>query len=132
MGTFAHRYQGCLTANDKNGEYGFYRYHIPDPIYFNKDCRAEIQVIGGGRKKDVIAAIERGAKIIPVTVGIKSGFLYKLLEMNPAPNIKDETFPDGWVNFYRSDDWSSVAFFYLDKPENGLGKKVLPSALFEK
>lgn len=122
IGVFAHRYQGCLCADEKKGEYSFYRYHIPDPVYFSKECTASMQVMGGGRKKDVLAALDRGAKLIPVTVGIKTGFLYKLFEMNPVPNIKEESFPDGWVNFYRSDDWSSVAFFYLDKPENGLPK----------
>jgi hypothetical protein len=27
---------------------------------------------------------------------------------------------DGWTNFYRSDDWSSTAYFYLDKPVSNL------------
>jgi Protein of unknown function (DUF2961). len=122
IGVYANRYQGCLSADQKKGEYSFYRYHIPDPIFFNKKCKAVMQVMGGGRKKDVIEALDRGALLIPVTVGNSKGFLKKLLEMNPIPNINSQSFPDGWVNFFRSDDWSSVAFFYLNLPEDGLPK----------
>jgi hypothetical protein len=34
--------------------------------------------------------------------------------------LDDPTLPDGWCNFWRKDDWSSVAYFYLDSPTNGL------------
>ena len=27
---------------------------------------------------------------------------------------------DHWTNFYRQDDWSAAAYFYLDKPESNL------------
>jgi len=29
-------------------------------------------------------------------------------------------FPSGWTNFYRQDDVSATAYFYLDKPVSGL------------
>jgi hypothetical protein len=35
--------------------------------------------------------------------------------------LTDDKFPDGWVNFYRVDDYSAVSYFYLDKPVNNLG-----------
>ena len=39
----------------------------------------------------------------------------------PQPvDLEDPSIPDGWCNFWRQDDWSSTAYFYLDKPENGL------------
>jgi hypothetical protein len=44
----------------------------------------------------------------------------RLLDMKDAPSITDEKFPDGWVNFYRVDDYSAVSYFYLDKPANNL------------
>jgi hypothetical protein len=122
LGVFNNRYQGCLIADSKTGYYSFYRYHIPDPIFFYKDFRATMQQMGGGRNKDVISSIDNGARIQPVTVGNRFGMLIKLLEMKNTPNIKDKDFPEGWVNFYRSDDWSSVAFFYLDSPDDGLPK----------
>jgi hypothetical protein len=38
----------------------------------------------------------------------------------PPVNLLTDDLMDGWVNFYRSDDWSSTAYFYLDKPANEL------------
>ena len=43
-----------------------------------------------------------------------------VLDMPDAPLITDEKFPDGWVNFYRVDDYSSVSYFYLNKPSSEL------------
>lgn len=121
LGVFSGKYQGCLTADDKKGLYGFYRYHIPDPVYFQTRCRVTMQQIGGAAKKDFIEAVRKGMKSIPVTIDGGGGDKFtRLLEMSPAKDIADPSLPDGWTNFYREDDWSAVAFFYLDKPENGL------------
>ena len=46
---------------------------------------------------------------------------YGLLE-GKQPAISDENFPDGWVNFYRREDYCATAYFYLDKPSNSLPK----------
>jgi hypothetical protein len=32
----------------------------------------------------------------------------------------NKNLPEGWTNFYRSDDYSSVAYFYLDRPADDL------------
>ena len=48
QGTFDHAFQGSLVADKENGHWAFYRYHIPDPIYFDEDCRFTIQQMGGG------------------------------------------------------------------------------------
>ncbi|RKX46166.1 MAG: DUF2961 domain-containing protein, partial [Verrucomicrobia bacterium] len=48
LGAYANQFQGCPIADHKTGRYSFYRYHIPDPIYFDEDCRVVIQQIGGG------------------------------------------------------------------------------------
>jgi hypothetical protein len=61
----------------------------------------------------------KGARLQPVSVANEK--FYKLLEMNPVPDIKDASFPKGWTNYYREDDVSATAYFYLDKPVNGLG-----------
>ena len=39
-------------------------------------------------------------------------------------NINNSDYPTGGTNFYRSDDVSTTAYFYLDKPESNL--PVLP------
>ena len=123
LGVYSNRFQGCLFAVGDRGIYGFYRYHIPDPIYFHSDCRITMQQIGGASKKEVIEAIKKGAPIKPVSIDHGGGDSFiRLLEKDPVPDIGDISLPDGWTNFYRSDDWSAVAFFYLDSPENGLPK----------
>jgi hypothetical protein len=47
--------------------------------------------------------------------------LIKLLETPDYPDLSDDKFPsDEWVNFYRVDDYSATAYFYLDRPESNL------------
>jgi hypothetical protein len=43
-----------------------------------------------------------------------------LMDSIPPVDLKREDLMNGWTNFYRSDDWSSTAYFYLDKPSNDL------------
>ena len=119
LGKFVNRYQGCTIASDSTREYNFYRWHVPDAIYFNKDIRVIIQQIGGGMSKEVQELFRKGVKLQPVTVAKSDGFL-RLFEMKKPPSLNDENFPEGWVNFYRIDDYSSVSYFYLDKPANTL------------
>jgi hypothetical protein len=123
LGTYANRYQGCLMAEDN--KYSFYRYHVPDPIFFSRDCRVTIQRMGGGMKSKVIEAHKGGARLEPVTLGYyhEDGTIADMLllqDMDPVPDIEDASLPSGWMNFYRIDDYSAVAFFYLDSPVNGL------------
>jgi hypothetical protein len=122
-GRFSNLYQGCTVADGGKGEYAFYRFHIPDPIYFGQGFRATLQEIGGGMTGDVRAAQRRGARLIPVTVAADS--FYRLLETPKA--LSDPGFPNGWTNFYRSDDYSATAYFYLDKPVDDL-KELVPVA----
>ena len=119
LGKFVNRYQGCTIASDSTREYNFYRWHVPDAIYFNNDIRVVIQQIGGGMSKEVQELFKKGVKLQPVTVAKSDGFL-RLFEMENAPSLNDNNFPEGWVNFYRIDDYSSVSYFYLDKPTNNL------------
>ncbi|WP_349318634.1 glycoside hydrolase family 172 protein [Chitinophaga sp. MM2321] len=119
QGTFAHLYQGCLIADGPTRAYAFYRYHIPDPVYFHSGCRVTIQQIGGGARDQVREVVGKGARLKPVTVSTPAA-LVKILEQPSFPNLSDEKFPDGWVNFYRLDNYSSTAYFYLDKPESNL------------
>jgi len=120
LNIFYHRYQGCLVADDQKGEYGFYRYHIADPVFFNQNCKVTIQQIGGGTTKKVIELLEKGApmKLVTFESSDSTRTFLRLMDMHAPPILS--ALPDGWVNFYRSDDWSAVAFFYLDAPENGL------------
>ena len=114
QGAFAHRTQGCPVADEKNRQWAFYRWHIDDPVYFDGGCRVAIQTIGGAPKEKVLELRGKNAALTPVTLDFGSG-LAKLLD-RPPDFIDLETLPDGWVNFYRQDDWSASAYFYLDAP----------------
>ncbi|MGD8895446.1 MAG: DUF2961 domain-containing protein [Acidobacteriota bacterium] len=48
LGHFDHLFQGCPLTAEKDGVWGFYRYHVPDPVYFRKAIRVTLQQMSGG------------------------------------------------------------------------------------
>ena len=70
-------------------------------------------------KNDVKELLRNGAKLKPITVAGSDTFT-RLLDLPNPIEITDEKFPEGWVNFYRIDDYSAVSYFYLDKPSSAL------------
>lgn len=119
QGAFVHRFQGCPIADEKNRQWAFYRYHIPDPVYFRSDCRVTIQQMGGENTAKVREYAAAGAQLIPVTVAGPAGFI-RLLDMPKPPALDAPDFPHGWTNFYRLDLYTATAYFYLDAPASGL------------
>ena len=119
QGTYVGRYHGSLVADADRGRWSWYRFHIPDPIFFQREIRVDLQQIGGAQKADVMRMMAAGVPLVPISIapGGRAQFV-KLLDYDkPAPLAQQ---PDGWTNFYRSDDVSATAYFYLDRPENGL------------
>ncbi|HKP73575.1 MAG TPA: glycoside hydrolase family 172 protein [Pyrinomonadaceae bacterium] len=102
QGAFAHDYQGSPVADEKNLRWCFYRYHVPDPVYFHKDIRVTIQQIGYLAPHSREAIVKSGRPLYRAGAG--------LVEMDTSKDGK----------FERADDWSSCAYFYLDRPENNL------------
>jgi hypothetical protein len=134
QGEYQDQYQGSLVSDSKNDVYAFYRYHVPDPVYFQKDCKVTIQQIGNTSVKNLRDMVARGVQLKPVWV-FKQGSNADIfnLQGNPPeqillldrPEIKginDPMFDKEafGANFYRSDDVSSVAYFYLNKPFSNL------------
>ncbi len=119
QGQFFNDYSGCLVADDKNIQWAYYRYHVPDPVFFEKECRVTIQQIGGSMKKDVLAMQKAKVPLIPVTIDSEKGFI-PLYKKDSTVSLDDPSLPDGWTNFYRSDDVSATAYFYLNSPSSGL------------
>lgn len=120
QGQYANLYQGCLVSNKEDKRYTFYRYHVPDPIYFDNDIRVTIQQMGGEAKKLVIKMQKEGIPMIPVTIAYAPSTFIKLLENPPCELEKHDSPENSWTNYYRSDDVCATAFFYLNKTENGL------------
>lgn len=102
QGRYANLYQGSPIADEARMRWCFYRYHVVDPVYFRRDVRVTIQQIG------YLADHSRG------------GFYRtgrELYRAGPGKVLMDLS-KDG--KFERADDWSSCAYFYLDRPENNL------------
>jgi hypothetical protein len=135
QGEYHNNYQGSLASDNKNDIYAFYRYHIPDPVYFHNDCRVTIQQIGSASISKIKDMIAKGGKLKPVWVLKKGGnddiFNLKgkapeqilLLDRKDISGINDPQITEVGsfsCNFYRSDDVSATAYFYLDKPSSNL------------
>jgi hypothetical protein len=114
-GTYSLPWYGChfLKVDDADRQQiSMYRLHGPDPIYFQKEIRVDLQQIGywGGDATLQQLAATGQPGIIPSASDGK-GFIPidKLLAEKPALSL-----------YERQDDWCATAYFYLDRPESGL------------
>ena len=121
QGAYINRYQGAPIATwDEGGRWTFYRFHVPDPVWFHQNIEVSLAQIGGAPKSDVIRFQRSGAAVIPVTVdnGNRTGGFEQLLAS--GKRLTDPSIIDGWTNYYRSDDVAAVAYFYSDRPDRTL------------
>lgn len=121
QGAYINRFQGAPVADETQGRWSFYRFHVPDPIFFDTDIQVELQQIGGAPKAEVLRMLNAGVRLIPITVdpGRRTNFR-QLLASDPPARLNEPDLPDGWTNFYRSDDVSAIAYFYFDRPSSSL------------
>lgn len=119
QGRFFTDYTGCLVADAKDGQWAWYRYHIPDPVYFESACRVTLQQMGGGPPDKVWELQQKKVPLIPIAIYDKSGsrLVYK---KGSVTQIDRPASSDGWINFYRTDDVSATAYFYLNSPASTL------------
>jgi hypothetical protein len=127
QGAYINRYQGAPIATwDDEGRWTFYRFHIPDPIFFARDIEVSMQMIGGARKNIVLDLQKSGAPLVPVTIDPGSRVNFQQL-LSTGKRLDDPSLPDGHTNYYRSDDVAAVAYFYLDRP-GGVLPPIAPAA----
>lgn len=119
QGKYINNYSGCTIADTLHKEWAFYRFHIPDPVFFRENIRTTIQQIGGDDLPVVAEFQQAGTPLIPVTVD-DEGSLNCIYTKGKIEKIDRSTMGKGWTNFYRSDDVSATAYFYLDKPSSNL------------
>lgn len=119
QGKYCTRYTGCLFAGGEKNQWAFFRYHIPDPVFFKNDIMVTIQQIGGNWKEKVIEMQKSGVELIPITIH-DAPTMHRLYNPEKPLDLTNKELPKGWTNYYRSDDVSSTAYFYLDKPANEL------------
>ncbi len=119
QGEYANRFQGSLIVDAKRRHYAFYRYHVPDPVFFHEDIKVAIQQMGGANSAEVKKMLAEGVEIKPISVHNEEGFV-ALNEAGAEMDLADAPIQGGWCNYLRRDDVCAVALFYLDRPENGL------------
>lgn len=121
QGRFVHWTQGCTVADGERGQWAFYRYHLDDPVYFDGGCEVTIGTMGGAGKAHVLDLLAQGAPMIPVAIDEGNGQGMVPLLAGAAPiDVRTLDVAEFGCNFWRQDDWSATAYFYLDQPENGL------------
>ena len=105
LGRFDHLYQGAPLTEEKDGVWGFYRYHVPDPVWFAKAIRVTLQQISGGSIEQ-LRALPEGAR--PELVRTHRRF------EPPAAASAD----DGktWENFESPQDVCATAYWYQTLP----------------
>lgn len=123
QGQYIGTYQGCTRADADSKLYSFYRFHIPDPVYFKNNCRITIQQMGGDNKSKMIVLQQAGVPLIPVEIIGDNAKFHPLYEPGKTVDLADESVPgndQNWVNYYRTDDVAAIAYFYLDRPDDNL------------
>jgi hypothetical protein len=103
LGKFLHLYQGCLLSEKEDGVWGFYRYHIPDPIYFHREIRVELQQIAG------LGTPEYSKQFGP-------GNYPELTETHQPFDPARDAQPGKWANFEASQDVCATAYWYQTFP----------------
>lgn len=121
QGMFYNDYAGSLYANNNNDNgWCFYRYHIPDPVFFRSAIKVTLPEMGSNKKELVAALQAKGVPLIPATIDDQQGYPKPLYNPGKILNLNETVLPEGYVMFYRSDDVSATAYLYLDKPANNL------------
>jgi len=108
LGPYAQRYQGCPVADKAGMRFAFYRLHVPDPVYFAKDIRVTMQQIGCWTPESKPQMVQSGNTYYLAAEGEQA------VDWKQGDGLKD------YGLFERQDDWSSCAWFYLEKPESEL------------
>ena len=116
FGTQCHLTQGCTVNDQKEGRFCFYRFHTECPVIFRTDIRVTIQQIGCWGPDSRKQFLDAGRTIYAAGPELKPvDFRSPVKTELTDPFERNE-----YGLFERSEDWSSCAYFYLDRPENGL------------
>jgi hypothetical protein len=111
QGQYARLWHGCPLADHDKMQFGFYRLHGPDPVYFHREIRVAMQQIGHGNSLRLADMMEAGG-IGELPLTDDGG------KMVTAAELRAET--ERGHLFERQDDWCATSYFYLDQPTNAL------------
>ncbi|MBN2288180.1 MAG: DUF2961 domain-containing protein [Candidatus Glassbacteria bacterium] len=109
LGAFSHLCQGCLLTEERDGVWGFYRFHQPDPVYFHRDIRVELQQMSGAMFEEILENIK--PENYPELVATHRVF-------DPGKGGDDRR---GWHNFEAPQDVCATAYWYQTLPSQQWG-----------
>jgi len=102
---------GCPIADTEAMLLGFYRYHVPDPVFFHQAIRVTIQQIGSWNPDLLRFFHERQSTVYRAGLGARNP---------PEPIDPADPGMPAFDLFERADFWNSCCYFYLDRPSNTL------------
>ncbi len=105
LGRFDHLYQGAPLTDEKDGVWGFYRYHVPDPVYFGRAIRVTLQQIAGASVSDL-----RKLRVEDRPELVRS---HQRFDPAQYSTPEDET---RWENFETPQDVCATAYWYQTLP----------------
>ena len=108
MGKFNLHYGGCLFTEKEDGVWGFYRYHVPDPVYFHQDIRVTLQQMAGASYKEFLGSMA------PANFP-------ELTDTHQKFNPVDYTDRRKWLNFEVPQDVCATAYWYQTLPSPDFG-----------
>ncbi len=104
-------YSGNPYVSPSKNAYGFYRLHIPDPIWFHKDIRVTIQDMGGPGYRAMLDSMDRNPGLRFLKAGDGKEY-YSREELAAHPNSSNV--------MERTDDYCATAYWYMERPEDSL------------
>ena len=105
LGRFDHLYQGTPLTGEKDAVWGFYRYHVPDPVYFARAPRVTLQQLAGA----TVNQLRR------LPVADRPGLVRNHQRFDPAAyKAPDEE--ERWENFETPHDVCATAYWYQALP----------------
>lgn len=133
QGEYSHFWQGSPISKSDRDWYCFYRFHGPDAVFFHENCRVTLQQMGNASTERVREMAAKHPDMVrpvwvlnlndePDVMHLKKTPRQFFL-LDPAagnPSFFDPKMPSGGCNFYRRDDVSATAYFYLDAPTSNL------------
>jgi len=116
---FANSTQGCLLHDWDTGECVFYRLHTVDPIFFHEELKVTIQVIGSAQRPKVLDIINSGVDLQITSCdepGEKGMSFYREIKGFDFLKHTQHHTETTYYNFFRSDNYKSTAYLYLNTP----------------
>ncbi len=105
VGKFNHLYQGCLLTEKEDGIWGFYRYHLVEPVYFHKEIRVDLQQISGLMTGEYVKQM-------------KPENYPELVDTHHRFDPQRDGTPDKWANFESPQDVCATAYWYQTLPSS--------------